>query len=465
MPFDGSGTFTRVTNWVSDATAGIKIRADKHDLQDDDLVNGLSLTITRDGQTQPTNHIPLNNHRLINVAEPINDNDAVTKGWLQRTAFTLTGSDVLGRIKFLGTEADAPAGKPLGIEWAQSDMFFGVRKKPAVQPALPAPPIEAMWVFNSESDASGTDWVTIERTGQVVMAKLGVTGLLEVPGSMQRSMAMNAYVASDGNWKFRQAGHAMLIQPQTGNQGDGGQLYIYGDALGAGNATKDGVIPWAQRFVFYRRGGMVIQGSEYTYNLLIARGTPYSIFSIYTTANYIGGGVIAYEWSQTYVAIVEYYITGSGHYSFYGNHAAILGAGGWYVSDERLKDRVTEEDPSDVLDIVKKIPVISYERKVDRLAATRVAPQPVRRTFGWRAKQIQKLLPLAVQEIQIPKEDFLTRAAIKGIQLPAEDDEKGRKKLGKENLSMLVMDDHVMLAALWMAMQQVIDRIETLEAA
>ena len=463
MPFDGSGTFTRVTNWVADATAGIKIRADKHDLQDDDLVNGLSLTITRDGQTQPTNHIPLNNHRLINVAEPINDNDVVTKGWLQRSSFTLTGSDVLGRIKFLGTEADAPAGKPLGIEWAQSDMFFGVRKKPAVQPALPAPPIEAMWVFNSKADASGTDWVTIEKTGQVVMAKLGVSAVLEMPGSAQ-GFSMNAYVGSDGSWHHRQAGHAMLMQPQTGGQGDGGVLIFYGDSLGAGNATKDAVISFQPRVYFYRRGGVVIHGSEYTYNLLINRGTPYSIFSLYLTANYIGGGVIAYEWSSTYVAILEYFITGSGHYSMYANHSAILGAGGWLVSDERLKDRVQEEDPPDILDIVKKLPVISYERKVDRLAASRVAPFPMRCTFGWRAKQVQKLLLMAVQEVEIPKEDHLTRSAMKGVPLLAEDDEKGRKALGKEKLSMLVMDDHVMLAALWLAAQKIIKRIEKLEA-
>lgn len=464
MPFDGSGTFTRVTNWVADATAGIKIRADKHDLQDDDIINGLSLTITRDGQTQPTNHIPLNNHRLINVAEPINDNDAVTKGWMQRSAFTLTGSDVLGRIKFLGTEADAPAGRPMGIEWAQSDMFFGVRKKPAVQPALPAPPIEARWVFNDKADASGTDWVTIEKTGQMVVAKLGVTGSLEMPGNAQ-GFSMNAYVGSDGSWHYRQAGHAMLLQPQTGNQGDGGQLILYGDPLGAGNATKDAVIGFTPRIYFYRRGGVYIVGSEYTYGLLVGRGIPYSIFNIYGTANYIGGGCIMYEYTSTYVAIVEYYISGSGHYSFYGNHAAILGAGGWYVSDERLKDRVNEEDLPDVLDIVKKIPVISYERKVDRLAASRVAPFPMRRTFGWRAKQIQKLLPLAVQEIQIPAQDILTRAAMKGIPLPPEDDEKGRKALGKEDLKMLVMDDHVMLAALWLAAQKIVRRIEKLEAA
>ena len=35
MPFNGSGVFQRVRNWVADATAGIKIRADYHDAEDD----------------------------------------------------------------------------------------------------------------------------------------------------------------------------------------------------------------------------------------------------------------------------------------------------------------------------------------------------------------------------------------------------------------------------------------------
>src|SRR4051812_17882315 len=171
MAFDGSGTYNRPgPTWVSDATAGIKIRADRHDIQDDDFANALSLTLTRDGQTQPTADIPMNGHRLVNVGQPVNDNDVATKGWLARTPFVVGGADALGRIKFQGTEADAPAGKALGIEWTQSDMFFGLRKKPATQPALPARSVEAKFVFNSKADASGTDWLTIDKVGQVVAA-------------------------------------------------------------------------------------------------------------------------------------------------------------------------------------------------------------------------------------------------------------------------------------------------------
>lgn len=78
MPFDGSGNFNRVMNWVADAVALIKIRADRHDQEDDNFAAGLSNCITKDGQTQPTANIPLNAKRLVNVANAVNPQDALT---------------------------------------------------------------------------------------------------------------------------------------------------------------------------------------------------------------------------------------------------------------------------------------------------------------------------------------------------------------------------------------------------
>jgi len=79
MPYNGSGVFQRVRNWVADATAGIKIRADYHDAEDDGFAAGLTNAITRDGQTLITQNIPFNNKRITGLADPINDQDAATK--------------------------------------------------------------------------------------------------------------------------------------------------------------------------------------------------------------------------------------------------------------------------------------------------------------------------------------------------------------------------------------------------
>lgn len=63
MPYNGSGTFLRIRNWVNDATAGIKIRADRHDSEDDNFAQGLSQCITKDGQTTVSANLPMSTFR------------------------------------------------------------------------------------------------------------------------------------------------------------------------------------------------------------------------------------------------------------------------------------------------------------------------------------------------------------------------------------------------------------------
>src|SRR6476660_5638530 len=84
MPFNGSGVFQRVRNWVADATAGIKIRADYHDTEDDNFAAGLTNCITRDGQSLVTAKIPWNSQRITGLADPGKAQDAVTKIYLAR---------------------------------------------------------------------------------------------------------------------------------------------------------------------------------------------------------------------------------------------------------------------------------------------------------------------------------------------------------------------------------------------
>jgi hypothetical protein len=131
MPgFNGSGTFQRVRNWVSDAAAGIKIRADYHDSEDDNFAAGLSFCLTKDGQTTPTGDIKLGGWRLTSVGNPINPQDAVTLNYLTTTPFTVQGNDAVGRISFAGSQTDATGTSvsPLGISFTQSAIFAGVRR-------------------------------------------------------------------------------------------------------------------------------------------------------------------------------------------------------------------------------------------------------------------------------------------------------------------------------------------------
>ena len=91
MPFNGSGVFQRLRNWVDDATAGIKIRADYHDAEDNGFAAGLSNCITRDGQSLITQNIPFNAKRVTGLEDPVNPQDAATKAYTD-TKFTGGGT-------------------------------------------------------------------------------------------------------------------------------------------------------------------------------------------------------------------------------------------------------------------------------------------------------------------------------------------------------------------------------------
>lgn len=59
MAFNGSGVFVRLYNWVNDAAANIKIRADRMDNEMNGMATGLSTCITKDGQTTVTANLPM----------------------------------------------------------------------------------------------------------------------------------------------------------------------------------------------------------------------------------------------------------------------------------------------------------------------------------------------------------------------------------------------------------------------
>ncbi|MGL4558669.1 MAG: hypothetical protein ACRCV5_14290 [Afipia sp.] len=79
MAFNGSGTFSRIYNWVNDRNAALKIRADRMDAEMDGFATGLSTCITKDGQTTISANIPFNNKRITGLGDASADTDALNR--------------------------------------------------------------------------------------------------------------------------------------------------------------------------------------------------------------------------------------------------------------------------------------------------------------------------------------------------------------------------------------------------
>jgi hypothetical protein len=69
LPFNGSGTFSRVYSWTTDATNGLDISSSRMDADTNDIANGLSNCVTRDGQSPATANIPMGGFSITGLAD------------------------------------------------------------------------------------------------------------------------------------------------------------------------------------------------------------------------------------------------------------------------------------------------------------------------------------------------------------------------------------------------------------
>jgi hypothetical protein len=81
--WNGSGTFSRTYNWVQDQGNGILIRADRHDANDTDFVNGINNCITKDGQNTPSANMPMATYRHTGVGNGVARTDYAAMGQVQ----------------------------------------------------------------------------------------------------------------------------------------------------------------------------------------------------------------------------------------------------------------------------------------------------------------------------------------------------------------------------------------------
>jgi hypothetical protein len=83
MPYNGSGVYSLVYDWNTDAANGIKIRSDRMMNQETDIAQGLTNCVTKDGQSTPSANLPMGGYKHTNVLNGANRNDYAALGQVQ----------------------------------------------------------------------------------------------------------------------------------------------------------------------------------------------------------------------------------------------------------------------------------------------------------------------------------------------------------------------------------------------
>lgn len=117
MPFNGSGSFVREHSWTADRANGIKVRADRSDEEDNGFAAGLSLCITRDGQSSIAADIPFNNKKITGLGDATGATHAMNRQ--SSDARFIRNPNALGEAETSVADADI---------WAFWDTSAGANK-------------------------------------------------------------------------------------------------------------------------------------------------------------------------------------------------------------------------------------------------------------------------------------------------------------------------------------------------
>lgn len=112
MPFNGVGLFERIYQWGNDAANDLDVSSSRMDTDSNDIADGLTNCVTRDGQSPALANLPMGGFKFTGLADGSADTDSVNYGQVFNNP-TFDGLTATGVVTFAGASTvNVPTATP-----------------------------------------------------------------------------------------------------------------------------------------------------------------------------------------------------------------------------------------------------------------------------------------------------------------------------------------------------------------
>jgi hypothetical protein len=181
VPFNGSGTFSRLYSWVTDAANSINISASRTDAEMNGFAAGLSNCVTRDGQSPPSADLPMGGKKLTNLGAATVGTDALSQA--AGDARYLQGSVGLSNLlTFNNAGAGAASGATFGGAAAITISYNSIGAAPLASPVFTGAPLSTTPVTaDNTTKIATTAYVQANLASYALLASPPLTGTPTAP--------------------------------------------------------------------------------------------------------------------------------------------------------------------------------------------------------------------------------------------------------------------------------------------
>jgi hypothetical protein len=168
LPFNSSGVFSRLYNWVTDRSNNVKISASRMDAEFDGIATALSQCVLKDGTQTVTAALPMNNNKITGLGAATTTTDAVQMDQVAKGVGDWYGN--------AGGTGDAITLSALG--WTPSALTNGMRVRFRATAANTGATTLAVGALSAKSvvDAAGNALISGQiASGQLIEVVYGST--------------------------------------------------------------------------------------------------------------------------------------------------------------------------------------------------------------------------------------------------------------------------------------------------